>query len=73
MVLTKRHNDMMAEARKLGLNREDMNNIVGRLTEATSVFDDVKAMATHQQATIDKLGDLLKKSLDSLTESCKKS
>ena len=34
---------------------------------------DVKDMATHQQATIDKLGDLLKKSLDNLSETCKKS
>ena len=34
---------------------------------------DVKDMAANQQSTISNLTDLLKKSLDSLSETCKKS
>ena len=44
-VITKRYNDMMDEAAKLGLGADDMNIIVDRLTRAMSVIDDTHAMA----------------------------
>lgn len=45
LVLTKRHNDMMAEANKLGLGPDDMDVIVGRLTTAMKATDDTYALA----------------------------
>lgn len=44
-VISKRYNDMMDEANKLGLGSDDMNTIVDRLTRAMSVVDDTHAMA----------------------------
>lgn len=44
-IISKRYNDMMDEAQKLGLGTDDMNVIVDRLTRAMSSVDDVHAMA----------------------------
>lgn len=59
MILAKRHNVMMDEARKLGLSDEDMNTIVSQLTRALTPLDDTHAVARvlgAQMGTVENVG-----------------
>jgi hypothetical protein len=71
MVLTKRHNDMMSEASKLGLGTDDMDVIVGRLTTAMKSTDDTYAMAKvlgADMGTVENIGYVMRQFTDKAQE-----
>jgi hypothetical protein len=57
-VLTNRHNDMMAEAKALGLSTNDMDMIVSRLTTAMGVIDNTHTMGKVLGATADTVENI---------------
>jgi hypothetical protein len=67
MLLTKRHNNMMQEATKLGLSTEDMDLIVAQMTKVMTPYDDVHALAKVlgvQIGNVDNVGYTMRQLTD---------